>query len=64
MTVDQNLIPVAPGGAEISSRFGFLSTEEINEAPGEEPDDLAETVPGVVMAPPVLPAWPRIYPGI
>ena len=41
MTVDQNLTPVAPESGEASSRFGFLSAEEINEALGGEADDRA-----------------------
>ena len=64
MTVDQNVIRIALDSGEASSWFGWLSAEDINEALDEEPDDRAKTVPGSLMAPPALPVWPRVYPGL
>jgi hypothetical protein len=64
MTVDQNVLRIAPDSGEASSVFGWLSAEDINEALDEEPDDRARTVPGSLMALPASPAWPRVYPGL
>jgi hypothetical protein len=63
MTVDQNVIRIAPDSREASSWFGWLSAEDINEAL-DEPDDRAKTVPGSLMALPPSPAWPRVFPGL
>ena len=51
MTVDQSLTPVAPESGEASSRFGFLSAEDINEALGGEADDFASPAPASLIAP-------------
>ena len=64
MTVDQSLTSVAPESGEASSRFGFLSAEDINEALGGEADDFADTAPAPLIAPTAFPAWPRVYPGL
>jgi hypothetical protein len=64
MTVDQSLTPVAPESGEASSRFGFLSAEDINEALGGEADDFASPAPASLIAPTAFPAWPRVYPGL
>jgi len=64
MTVDQSVTPFAPDSGEALSRFGFLSAEDINEAPDAELDDRAETVPGSLMGLTASPTWPRVYPGL
>ena len=64
MTVDQSLTRFAFDRGEASSRFGFLSAEEIDEALGAEPDNDAEPVSGSLPPPPVVPVWPRVYPGL
>ena len=64
MTVDQSLIPVALDRGEASSRFEWLSAEDINEAVGGEAGDDAETAPGSLVTPPAFPVWPRVYPGL
>lgn len=64
MTVDQSLTPFTSDRGAISSRPGWLSAEDINEALGGEPDNHAETVPGPMTALPAFPVWPRVYPGL
>ena len=64
MTVDQSLTPVSPDRGDVSSRFGFLSAEDINEALGGEADDFASPAPALLIAPTAFPAWPRVYPGL
>jgi hypothetical protein len=63
MTVDQNAIPLAPDSGEASTRFEWLSAEEINAGPGE-PEDHADFVSGLLTPPPASPTWPRVYPGL
>jgi hypothetical protein len=64
MTVDQSVTPLALNSGEASSRFGWLSAEDIDEALGAEPDNDAEAIAGSLMPPPAFPAWPRVYPGL
>ena len=64
MTVDQSLTPVAPDRGDVSSRFGFLSTEDINETLGSEADDFASPAPASLIVLMAFPAWPRVYPGL
>jgi hypothetical protein len=64
MRVDQNSIPFAPDNGDASSRFGWLSAEEISAGPGGEPEDHADSVSGLVMPSPASPIWPRVYPGL
>jgi hypothetical protein len=63
MTTNLNLTSFAPEGGEASYWFEWLSTEEITEALGGEPDDHGETVPRPSMQP-AFPTWPRVYPGL
>ncbi len=64
MTVDQSSIPAALERGEASSRFGWLSVEEVSKAFGEEPAGHAEAAPGLLMPPLASPIWPRVYPGL
>ena len=64
MTIDQSLNPVALERREASSRFGWLSVEEVSKAFAEEPAGHAEAAPGPLMPPPASPIWPRVYPGL
>jgi len=64
MTVDQNSTPFAPDRGEVSSRFEWLSAEEISAGPGGKPQDHADSLSGLVMPSPASPTWPRVYPGL
>ena len=64
MTIDQSWTPVAPDRGEVSSRFGWLSAEEVSPGLGAEADGHAEAAPEPLMPPPALPTWPRVYPGL
>jgi hypothetical protein len=62
--VNPELDPCCAGEREASSRFGFLSAEDFNEALGGEADDFASPAPASLIAPTAFPAWPRVYPGL
>ncbi len=64
MTVDRCSTRFAPDRGEASSRFGWLTAQEIDEAVGGKADDGGDVVSGALAPPPVYPAWPRVYPGL
>jgi hypothetical protein len=64
MTVDQGLLSFAPDGGEAVAGFGWLHADDASEALGAEFDDDEAAVPRYVMPPPLIPAWPRVFPGL